>query len=355
MSLVQLIILPALVVLVSAAAAATTKTHEITLFGKKITGVVSEGSAQRPQSIKSAVEHHRLFEEQKKLYLDSKCYVDSVGAGGLFRIAQTSEPVKYLLKLKCNLKPLMKTFGALLVHRSDGSISDGKSIDFAQLASKSIFKMDAGERSAEIWREYSALYAAVDRYVDEAIQLMGQRDFCTYTTIAKFGNLNNLIQGSRLLSLANDLVMMDYHTNCLQNIIEKLPEVPYVVKDVVKMYIEGVEDTHNPNLNDPAHLDQDATGFDIDEAVRQMGPIEQVASLMLQIPSGVQEGQLKDLFRSECQSLLIRLEEQWQPMEMMNMMLATESNTIMRLNNMILRSLKPQKYAQICTQLLVKA
>lgn len=337
-------------------------TRQFHLFGKTFTTSVDDDytwpapAAQGQTTGGEPIQLSReqlLIEKKKKLYLDSKCVVDltrELAGADYEEGSSTGEVIKYLSILRCDLKPLIKMFSVLLKSLQPAASTGGGDHDpgvvVANLMSSPI--------EDELRREYSNFYQSVDEYTREAMFMLSQRDFCTFTTIARFSKLAHLTRDSKLLKLLNDLVITDYHSSCLMSTIEKLPGVPYVVKDVVKIYIDGVEDTRKPDLNDPSYLEMDA-GFDIDEAIRREGSIDQVASLMLTIPSRVQGGSLKDLFRSECRELLMKLEQQWQPMEMMNQMLATESNTILQLNNLIMHSIIPQKYAQICSQLIVKA
>lgn len=335
---------------------------QFTLFGQSITPLAEPTTNDNNNRLGGDGEEESAFvREQKKLYLDQKCYVDTMRGSNVDMSLGASSPtgqvVSYLLKLRCDLKQIIRQFSVLLrlldQTTATKSLEDERSISF-WLIVPSVEAMDCSDEALATWSEYSKFYNFVDAFVREAMSLINQRDFCTYSTIAKFAKLKNWTRGSRLLALASDLVITDYHRSCLKSTIEKLPEVPYVVKDIVKMYIDGVEDTRKPDLNDPAYLEIDA-GFDIDFAIAREGSIDQVASLMLTIPSQAQGGSFKELFRSECRDLLMKLEEQWQPMEMMNQMLATESNAILQLNNLIMHSIIPQKYAQICSQLIMKA
>lgn len=338
MSLVMKLIVLALVAnLIGFSASSSVSIH---LFGQTLTPVEQNSPEQNNPETSG----------QQKLYLDMNCYAEMMSKARADFLSKppTNEVVKHLLILKCDIKPLIKLFATLL-RRLDSSspitATLEQEMDFTKLTN--LAGMDSSTSSAEIWRQYSILYRAVDGYADRAIHLMNLRDFCSFTTISDFSNLGRLTQGSKLLELLNDLVITDYHSHCLVATVKSLPEVPYVVKDVVKIYIEGIEDTRKPDLNDPAYLEM-GPGFDIEAAVRREGPLDQVASLMLTMTGD----SLKDRFVSSCQSLLMNLEQQWQPMEMMNRMLATDSNTILQLNNLVMHSLIVQRYAQICSKLI---
>lgn len=219
----------------------------------------------------------------------------------------------------------------------------------------------------------------VEKFAQEAFSILDRREFCTYALMIQTRDLKNELTGSsdnqlqHLLLVAFDMVAIELHKSCLLNTIEKLPQVPFNIRDIVQIYIDGV-DTSIIDLNsDPQQQQQKHQGyekfsldrfnsndddgaFNIDEAIARNGPLDQVMSLSLWMPLGAggDSSDRPQVFIRECRNFFQEISDRWTTMDIMNMMLDTEGNSIKRLNNFIMRRLTPTKYADICSQICLR-
>lgn len=272
-----------------------------------------------------------------------------------------------VMTLKCDAKPMIRMFENLMPYfngpkqlRTLGDLS--KLVDIS-----------TNPKWLEVWQEYLSLDSMIDYFYNEVMYILSRRDFCTYTNVYKLSQLRRFALGSRLLSHAYDLITINYHSICLIKALTKLPRVPYLVREVVDIYIGGVdkppvldlnqspsfsadkqdEDTTNNNDEDDDNDDAGEFKFNVNTAVANNGQLKDVISLLLLIPFGPQTDQNSrvDAFKSACKEFLIEIDERWQSMEMMSKMLSTEGNGIERFNNYVMRTLIPTKHADVCSQL----
>lgn len=262
--------------------------------------------------------------------------------------------------LKCDARPMMRmfenftayfngptqlrTFNDLMKLSSDqlGEKHDGDGINFTQSA-------------IEAWYELMNLDSMVQHFFIEAMYVLSRRDFCTYPTVLRLSQLKSFVLGSRLLSYAYDLISINYHSICLIKALSKLPKVPYLVRDVVNIYIDGVDKPVQDLNQSPTGFDSNGAElkFDVEAAIAKNGPLKDVTSLLLMFPFNLQNEPDKavDAFKDACKEFLIELDERWQSMEMMSKMLSTDGNGIERFNNYVMRTLVPTKHADVCSQL----
>lgn len=191
---------------------------------------------------------------------------------------------------------------------------------------------------------------AVIEFVDEGLSIVDERDFCTHSTILRLEKLKDKTNGSRLLFSAFNLITIDLHRWCKGLTISSLSEVPYLVREVVKIYIEGA-DTKVDQTRD-ALSDYDEHEFDVCEAVKRNGPLEKVVGLVLMVGSHTESPEkMADDFRTQCKNLVAATTKCWDSLATMNERLDTGHNAIIPLNNYVLRTLAHTKLADTCLQL----
>lgn len=254
-----------------------------------------------------------------------------------------------LMILECDLKPMIKKFELFLpLYNGPKELSTPD-----QLNNKTI-GLQLGADKLEVWRELLNIEGLVNYFYMEAMQILSRSDFCTYPTISRLGQLKHIVLGSKTLSYTYDLIAIKLHTNCLIKTLNKLPQVPYLVKDVVDTYLNGIDNTIRFKSNKPFGLvdhDEHIGGdfvFDANEAIAKNGPLKNVVQLSL---SGFGVINSEKQFIDECKEFLIDFEERWQTMEMMSKMLSTDYNGIQRFNNYVIRLLISTKYADACSGL----
>lgn len=281
-------------------------------------------------------------------FLDEKCF--------RWRHNEPSEVEQLLMELKCDIKPLYEQYVklALAYGQTINTVLEGESSSLDSGIGISRF-LGSPMSEARVGGELSKLSESIDTFADEGLAVLGLKDFCTYPTITRLSNLRSMIGNSTLLALTYDLIAIEFHKSCLTETITQLPPIPYLVRDVVKIYIDGA-DKSLPDLNGEAPAegnDEDDEPFDVVRAIEKNGQLEDVMGLLLTIPleAGDSSGERAEAFKRTCKDFLITIEQRWQSMEMMNSMLATDGNGIHRLNNYIMRKLMPTKYADICSQL----
>lgn len=258
---------------------------------------------------------------------------------------RTSETERLVCMLKFDIKPLVEQYSDAYASGKHGGIT-------------------AAAREVGELVELSKL---IDEFLSSSFKALDLRYFCSYLTINSLRLLKNKSTANKLLKIAYELVAIEYHTSCLLATIEKLPEVPFNIRDIVQIYINGA-DKSVPDLNVSAgeesftlaeHVgdhDDEEEPFNVDKAIEKNGPLDQVMSLALWMPSGVSTDQRKRAkgFIEDCRDFLVEIESRWQTMEMMNTMLDTDGCSIKRLNNYIMRRLTPTKYADICSQISLR-
>lgn len=198
----------------------------------------------------------------------------------------------------------------------------------------------------------------IDRFVNKALIVLNLREFCAFSTFFKLSELKELAGDNQLLTIAYDLVAIELHSSCIEQTIAKLPSVPHLVRDIVKIYIDGA-DKPLPDLNAPALIDMDLdddTPFDADAAIQKNGSLEQVVGLSLTMfDSSGNNSNTAQEFRTTCKNFLIAIEQRWDTMEMMNTMVATDGNAIKQMNNFALRALAPTKFADACSKISMRS
>lgn len=260
-----------------------------------------------------------------------------------------------LMTLQCDLKPLIKSFEHFLpLFNGPTELLTARDLNSIVGLEKEINT----ERSIEIWREYLSFDSLINYFYSEGMEALRHGDFCTFPTIYRLGQLRSHVLGSKLLSDVYDLIAIQLHQNCLIKALSKLPLVPYLVRDVVNIYMDGINtmqdlSSHNSQFKQPKLSDLEQSGdfnFDAEEAIAKNGPLSVVVQLSISLPISFSSGGEK-AFKKECKSFLMELEERWQSMEMMNKMLSTDTNGIQRFNNYVMRLLIPTKYADACSKL----
>lgn len=253
-----------------------------------------------------------------------------------------------LMTLKCDVTAMLRIFEKLLTKfKGIKTLRTHYDLYFINGVSKTPEAMD-------IWREYLSLDSFVEHFYSEATFALDRKDFCTYPTISRLSQLKNYVMGSRLLSKAYDLITIEYHSACLIKTLEKLPAIPYLVKDVVDIYVDGVGQPVaelNKASGSFAGEQIDEFTFNVEEAIAKNGHLKDVVALTIALPMNVEPEDGAEEFKQQCKVFFIELEERWQSMEMMSKMLATEGNGIQMFNNYVLRLLIPTKYADACSQL----
>lgn len=250
---------------------------------------------------------------------------------------QGSKATELLIELKCKVVPIYENY--LAQYRDN----------------KPPLVLDDDAVSAKSFEE---LRQTIDEFVAGTLEVLSLRDFCTLTMFEKLAQLKKLIPGdNRLLTIAHDVLAIELHTSCLGKTISKLPEVPYLVKDIVGLYINGkdmkVKSLHAATDMSEFHTDDP---FNVDLAIEKNGSLEDVVGLSLSLfPAVKNHDEKAKEFRESCKSFLIDIERCWDTMKMMSLMLNTNENVIERVNNYVLRMLAPTKYADICSKISARS
>lgn len=269
-----------------------------------------------------------------------------------------SDQVELLvMTLKCDAKPMMRMFESFMPHFNGPkhlrTLNDLLRISGG--SSNIINGLNLNQAGMESWNELLNLDCMIDHFYAEAMYILSRRDFCTYPTVLRLSYLKSFVLGSRLLSYAYDLISINYHSICLVKALSKLPKVPYLVRDVVNIYIEGVDKPVQDLNQSPTAFDSNAGEFkfNVETAIARNGPLRDVTSLLLVFSFNQQSDpdSAVEAFKSSCKEFLIELDERWQSMEMMSKMLSTEGNGIERFTNYVMRTLIPTKHADVCSQL----
>lgn len=266
-----------------------------------------------------------------------------------------------LMILQCDAKPMIKLFETFLplYNGPEKLTTPDELFELATLSGGSKLGLLNSTDKLEKWRELLVLESLINHFYVEAMQALSRSDFCTYPTISRLEKLKSHVLGSKTLGYAYDLIAVQLHTNCLIKTLNKLPQVPYLVKDVVDSYMNGVDNLVQPPNNNTSFLNynnnndgsDDSFAFDADEAIARNGPLSVVVQLSLSLPISFGLNHSEEQFKEECKNFLIELEERWQTMEMMSKMLSTDFNGIRRFNNYVMRLLVPTKYADACSKL----
>lgn len=259
-----------------------------------------------------------------------------------------SEVELLIMTLRCDIKPLIE----ILLDLESKMFGRNHRVTTAGELSR-FFGNDQHEY---IWREFLILHERADFLYEEAMFVLRRKQFCTYSNIARLQKLKIYLMISPLLMNLYDVVSIEFHQSCLIHSLYKLPQVPHVVKSVVGVYVGGQDkpvagllEGQDFPLNKLNPVRGDGDGFNIDRAIKKSGQLNEV--LMLNLDLSVETSNLEKRFRDACKDFLVELEERWQSMDMMNNMISTDANGIMRYNNYVLRMLNPTKYADICTRL----
>lgn len=263
---------------------------------------------------------------------------------------------RLLMILKCDAKPLISIFERLVSAQIGNQLHLVSIDDLLRLGGR----IRTDERSLQSWREYLGMSSLIEHFYTEAQHVLSHMDFCSYTTISRLGRLKSYVLGSKLLSHLFDLLAIEYHTICLDKALNRLPQVPYLVREVVDIYRSRADKSVldlNSNLaaGDDDHDDDDdeRREFNVDEAIARHGPLEEVVPLLLFMPT--KGNKVDQEFRQACKEFLIDIDERWQSIEMMSQMLHTANNGIKSYSNLVLKMLTPMRYAQICGQLSGRA
>jgi len=217
--------------------------------------------------------------------------------------------------------------------------------------------------SSDEVRQLLELAPIIDGLQEGAKTALDQADFCSFSTISHLEELGKTMHQNHLLDLAYDLIVIEFHKRCLEATLNKLPPVPYDIKDVVQIYISGA-DKSLPDLNlEPGESESgrkedlldEVESFDVDQAIRDNGSLEEVVGLTLHTSLGSSSNhELAEKFVRSCRNYLAEIENRWQPMEMMNKMLDSAGSSIKSLNNYIMRKSLPTMYADICSQISLR-
>lgn len=281
-------------------------------------------------------------------FIDSSC-----------KWSDRSDQVELLVMiLKCDARPMIRMFEDLMF-QFGGPKQLRTFNDLLQLSSKQLGEEKGivfTQSSLGTWFDLMAFDSTVNHFFNEAMYILSRRDFCTYQTVLRLSQLKLHVLGSRLLSYAYDLISINYHSICLAKALSKLPKVPYLVRDVVNIYIDGVDKPVHDLNQSPLSFDSsgnDEFKFNVEAAIAKNGPLKSVTSLLLLFPFNVQNDtdRAVEAFKNACKDFLIELDERWQSMEMMSKMLSTDGNGIERFNNYVMRTLVPTKHADVCSQL----
>lgn len=284
-------------------------------------------------------------------------YVDQESACKWNQEEPPGEVERILLNLRCNIAPTFSRFRQLMSVQPNGLNRHIHTPD-DMVAMDS---MDKSEESLRIWREYLSFESLVDHFYVEAMQIFGLKEFCVYANFARMAALKNRSLGSVLLSYTYDLLAIEYHRSCLLSSFNKMPKVPYLVRDIVDIYIEGadhaVADLQAGPTPPVTMLAFDESNpidlFDVQEAIYKNGPLKDVCGLLLTAgPNG--SSHCEQDFKQACKNFVIETSENLQWMEMMSKMVSTHGNVIEKFNNFVMRSLLSTKYADICSQLSIK-
>lgn len=296
----------------------------------------------------------------------NSCFVDSRECLKTLQQSDTriGEIEWLLMILQCDGKPMIKLFETFLplYNGPEKLTTPNELFELATLSSGgggSRLELLNSRDKLEKWRELLVIESLINHFYAEAMQALSRSDFCTYPTISRLGKLKSYVLGSKTLGYAYDLIAIQLHTNCLIKTLNKLPQVPYLVKDIVDTYMNGVDNLVQPpnnnksfnNYNNSDDESDDGFAFDADEAIARNGPLSLVVQLSLSLPISFGLNHSEEQFKEECKNFLIELEERWQTMEMMSKMLSTDFNGIQRFNNYVMRLLVPTKYADACSKL----
>lgn len=287
----------------------------------------------------------------------------------------SSEVERALLLLYCNVRPLVATFQPL-----------------RRALASSEAQMDGDD-------EWNAFANQVDGFYKESVYLLDRSEFCTYPVIKRLKALCNEISAecglaaakrgssngnrnkkrSNLLHIAFDLLAIEFHERCLMAVLPKLPPVPYLVRDVVKIYITGADkglvvadlnsevavsgaSDHSSLAAPPPPTDNrlvmsglSVGKFDVEAAIKSQGPLEQVMSLLISFNDKQTDEDKVQKFKDTCKEFVMEIEQRWQSFEMLNTMIATAGNGIRHLNNYVMRSLIPTRYADVCSRLSLRS
>lgn len=266
---------------------------------------------------------------------------------------EPSEARKMLLILKRNIKPVYENYVELAIKEAAHTSQPSNRL-------AGLFWSQNGTQNDAVLGEFARFNLRIDAFVQEAINVLELKDFCTYSVISRLGWLKELIQDSRLLSEAYDLVAIEYHSYCLMEMIAKMPPVPSLVREVVKAYIDGTENTV-PDLNVVPDVGDGSVAsssgstrvfgpFNVNQAINRNGPLKHVLGLTLAGANQDADAGVRQ-FNKLCREFLIEIENRWQSMEMMNIMVARDSNGIKQLNNYVVHRLSQTKFADICSRL----
>lgn len=269
-----------------------------------------------------------------------------------------SDQVELLvMTLKCDAKPMMRMFESLMPHFNGPKLLRTLN-DLFRISDQNpnmINGLSLSQSGIETWNELLNLDCMIDHFYTEAMYILSRRDFCTYPTVLRLSYLKSFVLGSRLLSYAYDLISINYHSICLVKALSKLPKVPYLVREVVNIYINGVDKPLQDLNQAPTAFDSNAGEFkfNLETAIARNGPLRDVTSLLLVFSFNSQNDpdSAVEAFKSSCKEFLMELDERWQSMEMMSKMLSTEGNGIERFTNYVMRTLIPTKHADVCSQL----
>lgn len=263
-----------------------------------------------------------------------------------------SESERLLLIFKCDLQPLKGSF-ELLVSKFNGPKRLISQEDVQDL--KPFLKLE-DEKALQIYKEYVVLDLMIDSFYKDALKVINRKEFCTYPTVNRFKQLKSyVLDGSKLLADLYELMVIEYHTICLDQALKKLPKIPENVKQIVDIYVDGKNSNMLPDLNRPPGFNdekKDEFSFDLTEAIAKNGPLEEVVDLIMDMGFSLSstEDRVKK-FKQDCKQFLIEIEERWQSMEMMSNLLSDQINEIQGFNNFVMRALIPTKYADVCSQL----
>lgn len=169
----------------------------------------------------------------------------------------------------------------------------------------------------------------------------------------KLSKLEDLSKSSALLTIIFDTLVIHLHTRCLYIVVGKLPDPPNIVKTIVELYVNGID---NPLLKSKDLSAAMVTlkynvahDFNLMKSITANGPLRRTLLTLIHLSPSIQD-RIDDFIMS-CNNYLNRMMVIWSPIELMTEEFDNDENNIKIFNNFILTQLHSYKYADICSQL----
>lgn len=279
-----------------------------------------------------------------------------------------SEAESLLLLLKCDIKPIYKLYEA--AYGSHATLtSDSDAFGSGTRRKQDLQHAPNGSELAnmvEHVHEFASAFAEANEFGSSSSShdKVAAEAACSQTTIERLVRLRNIAiqSSSKLLMTIFDLISIDAHRACLDKTISSMPKVPFLVKDVVKIYIDGIGNKVRKtsvvyrNLLEYDDDDDDGEQFNVDKAISENGALESVVGLVLMfLNQSKSDAELASDFRFECNKLQSSTRASLRQLESMGSLLDTSGNAIKLVNEYAIRALAPTKFAKICAQISERA